>query len=64
MDWQRARCTASSWRRPYTSVQRAWVDALGVTPTPYRPTPTFRDRTDRYAGIERLMRQRHGVEGL
>ena len=29
-----ARRIAASWARPYTSVQRAWVDALGVPPAP------------------------------
>lgn len=60
-----ARSIAASWARPYTSVQRAWVDALGVplareTWVDERRAP----HPGRYRGARRLMRQRHGVRGL
>ena len=63
-----ARSIAASWARPYTSVQWAWVRALGVD-------PASEDRGEgraggrvphpgRHRGARRLMRQRHGVRGL
>ena len=60
-----ARSIAASWARPYTSVQRAWVDALGVPPA--RETWVDGRRAPhpgRHRGARRLMRQRFGVRGL
>ena len=57
---------AASWKRPYTSVQWAWVRALGVEPSNEwtdrgscvrRHDPKKRDLRD-------AMRQRVGVRGL
>lgn len=55
--------TASSWTRPYTSVQWAWVRALGVEPSREWGTGKHSTRR-RHRGLGRLMRQRHGVRGL
>ena len=60
-----ARSIAASWARPYTSVQRARVDALGVPPARETWVDERRvPRPDRHRGARRLMRQRHGVRGL
>jgi len=59
-----ARGIAASWARPYTSVQRAWVDALGVPPAPWSGRGRGTPRPGRYRGAARLIRQRHGVRGL
>lgn len=60
-----ARETAASWTRPYTSVQAAWVRALGVEPSGRWDEGGHRSRHrpgDR--DIRDAMRQRHGVRGL
>ena len=58
-----ARKLARAWTRPYTSVQWAWVRALGV-----EPSDSWGDgghhALRRHRGLHRLMRQRHGVRGL
>ena len=61
-----ARALASSWTRPYSAVQRAWVDALGI-----QPSDTWSDgraRTRRRKPSKRELReamgQRYGVRGL
>ena len=61
-----ARALASSWTRPYTAVQRAWVDALGIAPSEtWSDGRTHRKR--RNPGKRELreaMGQRYGVRGL
>ena len=61
-----ARETAAGWPRPYSSVQWAWVRALGVPPSETwadgqarakRRKPTKRELRD-------AMGQRYGVRGL
>lgn len=55
---------ARRWTRPYTSMQRAWVDALGLAPS----RMWGRGRVDhpdlRHRGARGAMRQDHGVRGL
>lgn|GEM_PF-6660724 len=56
---------ARTWRRPYTSVQWAWVRALGVEPSrEWADGGHARGRADRHRGWRRAMRQRYGVRGL
>ena len=64
MDWDRMRGVATRWDRPYTSMQRAWVDALGVPPSGRWGAGTATDRAPdrRYRGARELMRQRYGVQ--
>ena len=58
-----ARSIAASWTRPYTSVQWAWVRALGIEPSRTWAEVGYR-AAHRHRGLGRLMRQRHGVRGL
>lgn len=58
---------AGAWERPYTSVQWAWVRALGLEPSgAWRERGRVLPRHDRMrdAGLQEAMRQRHGVRGL
>lgn len=56
---------ARRWRRPYTSVQRAWVDALGIEPSREWAEGSARVRRRvRARDAREAMRQRHGVRGL
>lgn len=55
--------TARRWTRPYTSVQWAWVRALGIEPSRTWAEGGCR-AARRHRGLGRLMRQRHGVRGL
>lgn len=59
-----ARSIAASWTRPYTSVQWAWVRALGVGPSTRWADEGGHQATRHHRGLGRLMRQRHGVRGL
>ena len=61
-----ARSIAASWARPYTSVQWAWVRALGVDPsTRWVDAPSrTRARKPRRRDMREAMDQRHGVRGL
>lgn len=59
-----ARSTARSWTRPYSSVQAAWVMALGIQPSEVWVDRGEHPRRHRYRGAPRLMAQRHGVRGL
>ena len=58
--------TATGWARPYTSVQWAWVRALGVEPSAkWAGQPDrARSRHPRRRDMDRARRQRHGVRGL
>lgn len=57
--------TARSWTRPYTSVQWAWVRALGVEPSAsWRDGELTKRRRHGSAELREAMRQRHGVRGL
>lgn len=56
---------AQSWTRPYTSVQWAWVDALGIEPSDvWRASDPKRRRRDDSRDIREAMGQRYGVRGL
>lgn len=57
------RDTARKWTRPYTSMQWAWVRALGIEPSEEWGDGARRVRR-RHRGLGRLMKQRHGVRGL
>ena len=60
-----ARSVAAKWERPYTSVQWAWVRALGVAPAPESKDGAARKRRrHRRRDIRDAMRQRVGVRGL
>lgn len=59
-----ARSIAASWTRPYTSVQWAWVRALGVEPSDRWEGGGGHRAVRHHRGLGRLMRQRHGVRGL
>ena len=57
--------TARSWKRPYSSVQWAWVKALGLTPSEtWEDGRTSKRRHHRKRDLANAMRQRHGVRGL
>lgn len=60
-----ARALAASWRRPYSSVQWAWVRALDVQPSDSWGGGKLTKR-QRHASREmrEAMAQRHGVRGL
>ena len=57
---------AASWKRPYTSVQWAWVRALGVEPSEEWSDgdSRARKRGPRKREMREAMRQRVGVRGL
>ena len=58
-----ARQVAESWTRPYSSVQAAWVKALGVEPsaTWTEGAAKRRRRRPRKRELRECMEQRHGV---
>lgn len=58
--------TARGWARPYTSMQWAWVRALGVDPSTrwVDGGTAARARRPRRRDMREAMRQRHGVRGL
>jgi len=57
--------TARKWTRPYTSVQWAWVRALGLEPSDeWEHGQSRKRRHHRKRDIAKAMRQRHGVRGL
>ena len=61
-----ARALASSWTRPYSSVQWAWIRALGMPPSDVWTDGRTR-RRKRKPGkreIREAMGQRYGVRGL
>lgn len=56
---------AASWTRPYSSVQWAWVRALGVEPSrQWKDGGASKRRRHRGRDLREAMRQRHGVRGL
>ena len=58
--------TARRWTRPYSSVQWAWVRALGLDPSEEwgDGESRARRRRPRKRDVLKAMRQRHGVRGL
>ena len=61
-----ARDTARAWTRPYSSMQWAWIRALGLAPSDRwagcavrakRRKPTKRE-------LDECRRQRHGIRGV
>ena len=57
---------ATSWKRPYSAMQRAWVDALGLQPsTVWADAPRRAGRRGpRRRDMREAMGQRYGVRGL
>lgn len=57
---------AGAWKRPYTSVQWAWVRALGIEPSAVWADGTAAARRGgpRRSDLREAMRQRVGVRGL
>ena len=60
-----ARALAASWRRPYSSVQWAWVRALNVQPSDsWDGGRLTKKRRHASREMREAMAQRHGVRGL
>ena len=57
---------AASWKRPYTSVQWAWVKALGIEPSDSWSDgrSIARKGHPKRHEMREAMRQRYGVRGL
>lgn len=55
--------TARRWKRPYTSVERAWVDALGLEPSAsWRPVDSRAARpSGTYEGLAGCFENRRAV---